>query len=210
MGKRITEWRTYRSIKTTASGCSKIRPVHLLAVLVVNGWAKSPTPEHFMTLPSPRLAYLSIATLAAAAILAGCSMGGAGSSSAGMALAPGLTARMDQPGAVLDRAQALGIVNAYRTSNGLPALIADPALDGTAQALATQYAQTNAAPRTPQDLAGMKLSAGYATFAETFSGWRNNPADAAGLRTTATRAGVAMAFNPTSTYGVYWVLVLDQ
>jgi uncharacterized protein YkwD len=100
---------------------------------------------------------------------------------------------MDQPGAVLDRAQAIGIINAYRATNGLPALVSDPALDGTAQALATQYAQT-----------------GYATFAETFSGWRNNPADAAGLRASAGRAGVAVAFNPTSNYGIHWVLVLDQ
>jgi len=145
---------------------------------------------------------LVLATLA----LSACSMGGG---TAGLALSPGLSARMDQPGASLDRAQALGIINAYRATNGLPALTPDPGLDGTAQLLATQYAQTNSPPRTPQDLAGMKLSAGYATFAETFSGWRNNPADAAGLRTNATRAGVAVAFNPTSSYGVYWVLVVD-
>lgn len=153
-------------------------------------------------------ASLPLAALAASMAIAACSMGGLAPSS-GLALAPGLSARMDQPGAVLDRAQAIGIINAYRATNGLPALIPDPALDGTAQALATQYAQTGTPPTTPQDLAGMKLSAGYATFAETFSGWRNNPADAAGLRTNATRAGVAVAFNPTSSYGIHWVLVLD-
>jgi uncharacterized protein YkwD len=149
------------------------------------------------------------AVLAASVFLSACSMGGMAPATGGGALAPGLTARMDQPGASLDRAQAIAIVNAYRATQGLPALLPDPALDGTAQALATQYAQTNTPPKTPQELAAMKLSAGYATFADTFSGWRNNPADAAGLRANATRAGVAVAFNPASNYGVHWVLVLD-
>ncbi len=147
--------------------------------------------------------------LAAGFAISACSMGGA-PASAGLALAPGLSARMDQPGASLDKAQAIGIVNAYRATTGLPPLTPDPALDGTAQALANQYAQTGTPPTTPQGLAGMKLSAGYATFAETFSGWRNNPADAAGLRANASRAGVAVAFNPTSSYGIHWVLVLDE
>lgn len=159
-----------------------------------------------MTVFKPAL--LSLAALVAALAISACSMGGSGS--AGIALAPGLSARMDQPGASLDRAQAIGIINAYRATNGLPALTPDAGLDGTAQALANQYAQTGTPPKTPQDLVVMKLSAGYATFAETFSGWRNNPADAAGLRANATKAGVAVAFNGTSSYGVHWVLVLDQ
>jgi uncharacterized protein YkwD len=168
------------------------------------------TRKSAMTLSRPfKPAVLPLAALAASLAIAACSMGGVAPSSS-LALAPGLSARMDQPGAVLDRAQAIGIINAYRATNGLPALVSDPALDGTAQALATQYAQTGTPPSTPQDLAGMKLSAGYATFAETFSGWRNNPADAAGLRASASRAGVAVAFNPTSSYGIHWVLVLDQ
>lgn len=144
-----------------------------------------------------------------AAALAGCSMGGTGGG-AGAALHPGLSARMDQPGASLDRAQALGIVNAYRATNGIPALTPDTGLDGTAQALANQYAQTGTPPKTPQGLRVMKLSAGYATFAETFSGWRNNPADAAGLTAAGSKAGVAMAFNPASSYGIYWVFVVGD
>ena len=152
-------------------------------------------------------AILPLAALVAAVTLAACSMGG---SSAPIALSPGLSARMDQPGASLDRAQAIAMINAYRATNGLPALTPDAALDGTAQTLANQYAQTGTPPRAPQELTVMKLSAGYATFAETFSGWRNSPADAVALKATATKAGVAVAFNPTSTYGVHWVLVLDD
>jgi len=150
-------------------------------------------------------ATLPLAALAAALTLAACSMGGPGP---GIPLAAGLSARMDQPGAKLDRAQAIAMINAYRATQGRPALTPDAGLDGSAQALADQYAATGTAPATPQELAGMKLSAGYPTFAETFSGWRNNPADAAGLTTTASRAGIAVAFNGTSTYGTHWVLVL--
>jgi uncharacterized protein YkwD len=149
-----------------------------------------------------------LVALLAALVLSACSMSGGGSSPG--ALAPALSARMDQPGARLDQAQAIGMINAYRATAGLPALTPDAALEGTAQALANQYAQTGTPPRTPQGLTVMKLSAGYATFAETFSGWRNNPADAAGLRANAAKAGLAMAFNASSSYGIHWVLVLDQ
>lgn len=160
-----------------------------------------------MRLPSRSTIVLTVAAALAGIVLSACSMGGAATP---VALAPGLSARMDQPGASLDRAQAIGIINAYRATNGLPALTPDAGLDGTAQALANQYAQTGNPPRTPQELTVMKLSAGYATFAETFSGWRNNPADAVGLKANATKAGVAVAFNPASSYGVHWVLVLDD
>lgn len=156
-------------------------------------------------------AILPLAALLVVTGLAACSMGGmAGGASTAGALSGGLSARMDQPGATLNRAEAIGLINAYRATAGLPALISDTALDGTAQALANQYAQTGTPPKTPQGLTVMKLSAGYATFAETFSGWRNNPADAAGLRATATKAGVAVAFNANSSYGIHWVLVLDD
>lgn len=148
-------------------------------------------------------------SLTATVALAGCSSFGGGAATA-TALAPALSASMDKPGAVLDSQQAIGLVNAYRATNNLPPLTTDAGLNGTAQALANQYAQTNVAPSKPQALAQMKLSAGYATFAETFSGWRNNPADAAGLRANASRAGVAVAFDAGSSYGVHWVLVLDD
>lgn len=161
-----------------------------------------------MTTSPIRLAVLGL-TLAASVTLAGCSMmGGGGGASTG--LAPGLTARMDQPGAVLDRAQAINLVNAYRATRGVAPLAADAGLDGTAQALANQYAQTGTAPGTPQGMTVMKLSAGYATFADTFSGWRNSPADAAGLATPANKAGIAVAYNAASSYGIYWVLVLGN
>ena len=149
-----------------------------------------------------------LAAGAVAVALAGCSSFG-GPSSAG-ALSAGLSERMDQPNAVLDSQQAIGLVNAYRATRNMPALVADAGLNGTAQALANQYAQTGAAPTKPEALVQMKLSAGYPTVAETFSGWRNNAADAVGLAAPASKAGIAVAYNPGSAYGVYWVLVLGN
>ena len=160
-----------------------------------------------MTVSRRSLILVPMLCLLGAVTLAACSPG-SNNAGAGMGLAPGLSARMDQPGADLDRTQAIGIINAYRATNGLPPLTPDGGLNGTAQALANQYAATGNPPRTPNGVKGFKLSAGYATFAETFSGWRNNPADAAGLRTSASKAGVAVAYNASSSYGIHWVLIL--
>src|SRR5690606_3915410 len=145
-----------------------------------------------MTKPSRTLAFIAIG-LAATLAISGCSSFGGAAKPAG--LSPGLSARMDQPGATLDSQQAIALINSYRATRNLAPLTPDAGLDGTAQALANQYAQTGNAPAKPQALTEMKLSAGYATFAETFSGWRNSPADAAGLAAQASKAGVAMAFN---------------
>lgn len=153
---------------------------------------------------------LLCAAVASALLVAGCSsIGGGGTASPG-ALAPALSARMDQPNATLDSVQAVNLINAYRATQNMPPLTADAGLNGTAQALASQYAQTNVAPTKPQALVQMKLSAGYSSFAETFSGWRNNAADAIALTANATKAGIAVAFNPTSSYGTYWVLVIGN
>jgi len=159
-----------------------------------------------MEISSHRRSFRLLAAGLALAVLAACSSGGGGGG-----LSAGLTQRMDAPGASLNRAEALGIVNAYRASTGTPALSADSSLDATAQSLAAQYAATGQAPSLPPGARAMRLSAGYATFAETFSGWRNSPPDAAVLTDrSANRAGVATAYNANSAYGVYWVLVLGN
>lgn len=145
---------------------------------------------------------------ALAAVLIGASLSACGET-AGGGLAPGLTARMDAPGAALDRAGAIGIVNQYRSTVGANALTGDTTLDATAQSLAAQYASTGNAPKLPAGAVAIRVSAGYPNFAETFSGWRNSPADASVLASTsATRAGIASVYDAKSTYGVYWVLVL--
>jgi uncharacterized protein YkwD len=162
-------------------------------------------------LSSPVLkpAFLITGLAAAALTLAACS--GFGGPAPTTALSAGLSARMDQPGARLDTAEAIGIINAYRSSVGTSAVSNDPALQATAQSLADQYASSGTSPRTPDGVVAIRSSAGYATFADTFSGWRNSSNDAQALTSgAATRAGVAMAFNPSSAYGIHWVLVLDD
>lgn len=136
-------------------------------------------------------------------MLSACSMGGGGG-----ALSPGLSARMDQPGAELNRTEALGIVNHFRTATGAQPLVADSSLDAAAQALVVQYIQTGNPPRQPAGTI-LRTSAGYPTFAETFSGWRATPADASAMADkSARRAGIASRYDANSAYGVYWVLLL--
>jgi uncharacterized protein YkwD len=133
-------------------------------------------------------------------VLASCSATG---------LAPGLTARLDHPGATINRADALAIINDYRRSAGLGPLIADPSLDAVAQDLAQQYARNGRQPPKPQGAIDVRYSAGYPTFAEVFSGWRNSEADARVLATQgATRAGIGGFYTENSPFGAYWALVL--
>jgi uncharacterized protein YkwD len=153
-----------------------------------------------MTVPS--FFRLSLAAGLAVA-LAACSMGG------GAPLSEGLTTPMNRPGAQLNRVEALFLLNDYRRQNGAADLRGDSVLDATAQTLAQNYAKTGAQPLLPPGTTVMRLSAGYATFAEVFSGWRAVPADASALATVAVgRAGIGVVYEPASQNGVYWVLVL--
>ena len=129
--------------------------------------------------------------------------------SGGGALSPGLAQRMDMPGAQLNRAEALGIVNNYRAQSGAGVLVEDAGLDAQAQQLAQQYARTGKQPAKPAGTLDIRYSAGYFTFAETFSGWRNSPTDAPALLDKAvTKAGIASVYSAGSPYGVYWVILL--
>ena len=149
-----------------------------------------------------------LTALRRAALLVLLTMGLAACSSGG-ALSPGLAQRMDLPGAQLNRAEALGIVNNYRTTSGAGPLVEDATLDATAQSLAAQYAKTGKQPAKPAGATQVRYSAGYFTFAETFSGWRNSPADAPALTDRgSTKAGIASVYDSASAYGVYWVIVL--
>jgi uncharacterized protein YkwD len=116
---------------------------------------------------------------------------------------------MNRPGAQLNRVEALFLLNDYRRSQGAAELRPDTVLDNTAQTLVASYSKTGAQPLLPPGATVLRVSAGYPTFAEVFSGWRAVPADAAALADkTVTRAGLAVQYEPASTHGVYWVLVL--
>jgi len=135
----------------------------------------------------------ALARIALTAVLAGalaaCSMGGGGAQ-----LSPGLSAPMNQPGARLNRVEALFLLNDFRRSQGAADVRGDTVLDNTAQSLATAYAKTGAQTDLPAGAVVMRLSAGYTTFAEAFSGWRAVPADAAAISdVTAGVAGLGVA-----------------
>lgn len=148
----------------------------------------------------PRILLAACALILAIA-LAACSSGGT--------LPVGLTARMDQPGATLDRAEALNLINQFRRSRGASALRADATLDGMAQQLAAQYAQNGTRPAKPENVLHIRFSAGYANFAETFSGWRGQTADANAIADPgATRFGLAVTYSGNSEYGTHWVMLL--
>lgn len=135
--------------------------------------------------------------------LAACSNGGG--------LAPGLTARMDAPGARLDKGEAINIINQFRTSKNTAPLSLTANLNDLAQALAQKYAQTGTAPKLPKQAVAMRVSAGYVNFAETFSGWRSTKANASALvEESYKKAGLGVAYSASSTYGVYWVLLLGE
>lgn len=147
-----------------------------------------------------------VAVAALALALAACSMMGGG-----QPLSSGLSARMDAPGASLNRVEALFLLNDYRRSQGAADLRGDAVLDSTAQSLATAYARSGTPPAAPSGMRAIRFSAGYASFAETFSGWRNMPSDAAVLADSAAkRAGLGVAYEANSTNGVHWVLLLAE
>lgn len=136
-------------------------------------------------------------------------LAGVAACSADTGLAPGLTQSMDQPGARLDQAAALNILNHYRADQSVSALTAAAELDAQANTLARQYAASGKPPRNVPSGATFLTSAGYTRFADVFSGWRNSNPDARILADPSHRQlGLGVVSDPNSDYGVYWVLLL--
>ncbi|MCV6576038.1 MAG: CAP domain-containing protein [Cohaesibacter sp.] len=125
---------------------------------------------------------------------------------------------------------ALGLINSYRQTKGLPLLALDPRLMQAARKQAIAMAdkgqvssklrkdlllnqrlkQANFPQTHPrQSKAAENISAGYWTLAEAFSGWRQSKRhNAVMLKQDATHMGIATAYNPNAKYGVYWSLIL--
>jgi uncharacterized protein YkwD len=158
------------------------------------------------------------AFLVAALTLAACS-----NSPVPVATTPRFYDRLDQPGRKLDLPSSLGMINLYRANNGQPPLATDASLQRLAEAAAARMASENRV-LTEADLTlpaafaanGIKatsystnLSAGYRTFAETFSGWREaKQQNAHMLMPGPRRAGLAAAWRPGSKYEIFWVLIV--
>jgi uncharacterized protein YkwD len=133
---------------------------------------------------------------------------------------PTLYGRIDQ-GAQLDPATALSLINGHRAKAGLPPLKLDPGLDALARQMAESVAASDrsVAGQVPvfgvsrtSDASGyrqQRVSAGYRTLAEAFSGWRDSPQhNELMLSRQAKRMGIAAVNQPSSRYRVYWALVV--
>ena len=130
---------------------------------------------------------------------------------------PALYARLDQGGQSFDPAISVSMINGYRRDRGLSPLVFDDSLAREAELRATAAAEADKS--TPGEVPVLKneetpdgktirLSAGYRTAAEAFSGWRDVPAhNAALLSKQATRIGIATRYVPSSRYKIYWALI---
>jgi uncharacterized protein YkwD len=126
---------------------------------------------------------------------------------------------------VVDAATAAQMISQYRINNGLSPVTADPQLTSIAKSQADAMAaagnvQASLAPNQqlatrmasigePKTAAAENVSAGYRTFAEAFSGWRESPKHNQVLLTKdATRLGIATAYAPNAKHKVFWSLVM--
>ena len=138
---------------------------------------------------------------------------------------PSFYRNLAQPGAEFDATSAASMISGYRANNGLPAVTLDPELMKLAQAQAEvmakrdkldhgagrPFVQRLKASGYDAKRAAENVSAGYHTFAEAFSGWRDsNPHRANMLLAGATRMGIAAVYTPASKYKVYWALILAE
>jgi uncharacterized protein YkwD len=136
---------------------------------------------------------------------------------------PSFYRSMAEAGAQLDAATAASMISGYRANNGLPPVSVDPELMKMAQTQARAMAsrdkldhnvlrsfneRLNAQGYRARN-AAENIGAGYHTFAEAFSGWRDSPPHRANmLLAGATRMGIAAVYAPKSKYKVFWALIL--
>ncbi|WP_082613120.1 CAP domain-containing protein [Bosea sp. Root483D1] len=122
-----------------------------------------------------------------------------------------------------DPAEAVRILNAYRSGKGLGPV----RLDSTLTAMAQRQSDAMAAgDNLSHDAAGSftsrvhgagldavraaeNLGAGYYSTQEAFDGWKKSSGHEANLSMPqATRIGIALAKNPQTRYGAWWTLML--
>ncbi|MCC2113129.1 MAG: CAP domain-containing protein [Hyphomicrobiales bacterium] len=156
------------------------------------------------------------AAFAAVLAVAGC---------AAPASKPGFYQSLDRSGARIDEASARDMVNAYRARNGLPPVTIDAKLMAVAEREAKAMADADrvahaidrgnalsdrlAAAGYGFGVAVENVSAGYYTFAEAFSGWRDSPQHNANmLNPNVQRMGIATHYRPGSKYKVFWSMIL--
>ncbi len=138
---------------------------------------------------------------------------------------PGFYDSLDRAGARIDAASARDMVNAYRAGNGLSPVTVDARLMAVAEKEAKAMAEADrvshaidrgnrvgdrlAAAGYGYAIAVENVSAGYYTFAEAFSGWRDSRRHNANmLNPDVQRMGIATYYRPGSKYKVFWSMIL--
>ena len=131
---------------------------------------------------------------------------------------------LSKPDTALDPAAAASMISGYRSNNGLGPVTrrsradADGGRTGARHGRSRQDGSRYRPPVPGPDpqfavfrnsVAVENISAGYHTFAEAFSGWRDSPPHRANmLNRSVTRIGIAAALAPNSKYKVFWALIL--
>jgi uncharacterized protein YkwD len=131
----------------------------------------------------------------------------------------GMYRNLAEHDARVDAETAAEMISAYRHKHGLKPLVLDATLMRIADAEAVSMA-ASAQPASADSVkvkvaaAGFRapvanLSAGYQTFAEAFSGWRESKGhDAVMLDPRADRMGIATAYAPGTKYRVFWAMIV--
>ena len=136
---------------------------------------------------------------------------------------PAMYVNMAEPGAKLDPVAAASMISQYRQNNGLGTVIIDTDLIKLAESQSQAMAVANKmdhdvraplgkrlnAGGYPATVAVENISAGYHTFAEAFSGWRDSPPHRANmLKSGVTKLGIAASYAPNTKYKVFWTMIL--
>ncbi len=178
------------------------------------------TPARTVPMRISLVSCLALAVGASSLLLASCS-----STSNEQSPTPPFYERLDQTQRPVDPASSVGMINNYRGNNGLAGLTWNPALAQVAKQVAERMAAADKVLSTADVHLGdelakggyraksyvANLSAGYRTFAEAFSGWRElKENNAHMLDGRAVQVGLATAYAPGSKYRVFWALVLAE
>lgn len=138
---------------------------------------------------------------------------------------PAFYRNLESPASQLDLQDAARTISTYRVSKGLNPVVIDPSLVVIAQNHAAAQARANKVGhaiggsfesriRDVESQRGASVenvSAGYRSFAEAFSGWRDSKGHNANLlNAKVTRLGIAKAINPGSKFKVFWTLIMTS
>jgi hypothetical protein len=153
-------------------------------------------------------------------LLAGCSLSGVDEPVGSV-----VGARSAAGPAVLDPAEAVALVSAYRRSRGLPAVTIDAKLTAIAAVHARRMVDMNrmdhvlpgegsfmgrmTAGGYDAAVAAENIGAGYRTLADAMAGWKKSPHHNENLLLAgATEIGIATAYGADTRFKNYWSLVL--